>query len=85
MSVDRTAEWKAAKALEPEPKEILNEHGEELSVCMKRLIREHGVNAEKEASRLAMYHEGWPSLAGRDYRLVAYYRVVARMVRIDNG
>lgn len=87
MSLDRAAEWKAAqkrwKEEHGERAEVRNEHGETLGECQARFIREHGTNAENRAMTTAMMYEGMNHQFPRNEHLVIFYRVIARLVRID--
>lgn len=85
---DLTAAWKAArdfaransKRVDP-----VNEHGETLSQCETRFIREFGPQAEREANRHVLRYEGLNHEFPRNEKLVIFYRVIARLVRIDHG
>ena len=81
---DRTNEWRAARqqALK-DVRPPLNEQGETIGQCEARLKQNHGIEAERIASGCAMLYEGTNHEYPRNEHLVAFYRVVARLVRID--
>lgn len=67
----------------PNPPQPLNELGETLTQCEQRFIREFGGGAERIATILAMQFEGRTHEYPRSDHLIAFYRVIARLVRID--
>lgn len=83
MSPDRTEEWRVARQNHPPVAQPRNEQNETISQCEARLKRDHGVEAERIASVLAMQYGGSNHEYPRNEHLIAFYRVIARLVRID--